>query len=87
MPQDLNDIFEQFFTGGPGGPNIRVFHNGRPVPQKPQPVKKTFPISLEQAYDGFNMTMGMENGNDREEIPITVPKGINHNETIIITGK
>ena len=33
------------------------------------------------------MTMGMENGNDREEIPITVPKGINHNETIIITGK
>lgn len=91
MPSDINDIFEQFFSsgmGGPmGGPNIRVFHNGRTVHQKPPPIKKTLPISLEQAYDGFNMTMGMENGTDKEQIPITVPKGINNNETIILTGK
>jgi DnaJ-class molecular chaperone len=91
MPSDINDIFEHLFAGSMGGsmggPNIRVFHNGRPVQQKPPPVKKTIPISLDQAYQGFNISMAMENGTEKEEIPVTVPKGINNNETIILTGK
>lgn len=72
---DIDDIFEQMFTGGlhggirmnrsHGSPNIQVFHNGKPVfmkskPQKPPTLERTIPITLENAYTGVQIMIEME---------------------------
>lgn len=101
MPPDINDIFETFFggmnMGGMNGhPNIRIFHNGRPLhsrPQKPAPLEKTISIALDQAYNGFNINLELERmvhrGGietiEKETIPIVIPKGIEHAECIILS--
>ena len=44
--------------GGMGMPQVRIFHNGRPVNMprmnKPAPIVKSIEITLEQAYTGVN---------------------------------
>jgi molecular chaperone DnaJ len=91
---DINDIFEHFFTGMGGvginghGPNIRIFHNGRPVNMsqpKPPPLQKTIPISLQQAYEGF--TLHFETDIHDEKVRIDVHRGIEHHETVVIPEK
>jgi len=87
---DINDIFEHFFNGAfaaGGGPKIHVFRNGRPMNQKPPPVEKHIPISLEQSFSGFTMKMEMDLPNGKEIIPIEVPAGIEDNETIVLSNK
>lgn len=88
MQPDMNNIFEQFFSGQMGGGgNIRVFHNGRPVQQKPPPLEKRIPITLEKAFEGFNMSIELENQNGKEKIDVSVPRGIENRECIVIADK
>ena len=96
--QDINNIFNMMFAGGNtpfgnnfqpnannsgGGPNIRVFHNGRPANfnfnsnmqhiRKPSVIQKQVIISLEQCYNGcvvelvVNRTIEKNNESTMEE--------------------
>jgi DnaJ-class molecular chaperone len=96
-----NDPFSNHFfqTNGNTNSNIRIFHNGRPVNinaiNKPTPIIKTINITLEDAYNGKNIPMIIErwimNENikktEKENIYISIPKGIDNNEIIILKGK
>ena len=90
--QDINNIFNMMFAGGntpfgnnfqthmnnSGGPNIRVFHNGRPANfnfqsnmqhiRKPSVIQKQIVISLEQCYNGcvvdLNISRTVEKNNE-----------------------
>ena len=89
--QDINDIFSMMFSGGfpgggfPGGPNIRVFHNG---PQgfggagfeaffqqihKAPPITKQIEITLGQAYHGVTLQLEIEKHSQRGPIMIHEP--------------
>ena len=50
--------------GGMGMPQVRIFHNGRPVNMasmnKPAPIVKSIEITLEQAYTGLNYPLKIE---------------------------
>jgi len=103
-PPDMNNIFEQFFRGGGmeahfegmggmgGGHNIRIFHNGRPVsmkPQKPSPLEKHISISLEQAFNGIQISMELEkrtsaNTIEKQTIIVPIPKGIDTGECVVL---
>lgn len=99
----IEEIFEQFFSGGfPGNvhmstgnrgpPNIRVFHNGRDVfmnkKQKPQVVKKTINISLEAVFHGTQIEYEIDRGtNMKEKSKIHIPKGIKHGEKLLLSEK
>lgn len=100
MPDDINDIFEQFFGGmepNLGGPRIRVFQTGqranRSPPKKPDPLEKRIPVTLGQAYQGFSINLELErriyvNGVETREtkkIPVTVPQGVADEECIILS--
>lgn len=73
-------------------PNIRVFHNGAPVTQKPPPVVKKIDITLEQAYEGFMIKLELERRVfvqgveqvEAETIPIQINKGVDHGECIVL---
>jgi len=84
----------------PPGANIHVFRNGVPVNlnnamQKPTPIIKTISISIEQVLSGANIPVEierwiMENGNkvfERETIYVSIPKGIDDNEIIMLREK
>jgi len=96
FPPDINGIFNMMFNGGlgnmqgmhsmggPGGPNIRIFHGGvphemnrgRPQPppvKKPEPIVKTIEITLEQSYSGCVVPVEIERwtlNNNAKEIEI-----------------
>jgi DnaJ family protein A protein 2 len=84
----------------PPGANIHVFRNGVPINinnamQKPTPIIKTIPINMEQVMNGGNIPVEierwiLENGNkvfERETIYVTIPKGIDDNEIIMLRDK
>ena len=86
--------------GFPPGANIHVFRNGVPINinnamQKPQPIIKTISINMEQVMNGANIPVEierwiLENGNkvfERETIYVTIPKGIDDNEIIMLRDK
>ena len=98
------------FGGGAGGMGagmfnqpgmgIHVFQNGVPINiqhsmQKPTPIVKTVPISMEQVLNGANIPVEierwiLENGNkifERETVYVTIPKGIDDNEIMILRDK
>ena len=92
MPPGMN--------GFPPGANIHVFRNGVPINinntmQKPQPIIKTISINIEQVMNGANIPVEierwiLENGNkvfERETIYVTIPKGIDDNEIIMLRDK
>lgn len=97
---DMHNIFEHFFRGGGmeahfeglGGHNVRIFHNGRPVPMKPQkppPVEKHISISLEQAFHGMQISMELEkrtnmNTTEKQTIIVPIPRGIDSGECIVL---
>jgi len=81
-------------------PNIRVFHNGIPVNisqnlQKPIPIIKTVTINIEQVLTGANVPVEIErwiveNGQkifEQETLYVTVNKGVDDNEIIILREK
>ena len=83
--------------GGPGGPNIHVFRGGPPMGfmQKPTPIIKTISITMEQVLLGATIPVDIErwiveNGNkvfENETVYVTVPKGVDDNEIIILREK
>lgn len=93
--------FQNMNSFGPGqgiGPNIRVFHNGMPVNmgfQKPTPIIKNIDIPIDKILTGTTIPLDierwiMENGNkifENETLYVTVPKGIDEGEIIILREK
>lgn len=81
------------------GPNMRVFHNGRPVNMrmmsKPVPIIKTQHISFTQSFNGYQMPitierwimMGGVKKLEKEKIYVDIPKGIDDGEMIILRDK
>ena len=99
---DINDIFNMMFSGGMGmgggmgGPNIRIFRNGVPVIQKPAPLQIEIQITLEQAFFGvvdfkiaFERVVVVQHlqSPENDEILITIPKGVQHNEVLVLQDK
>ena len=89
------NIFSPF---GQGMPNVRVFHNGQPVhfsQQKPKEIIKTVEIDISDAYLGINMPITIERWifesnekkYEKEKIYVTVPKGIDNGEIIVLKNK
>ena len=86
----------QIFTMGPNGP-IRVQLGGQPQPQlqKPPHIAKTVEIPIDKAYSGCSLPIEIsrwviEGGMKKEEnetLYVTIPRGIDDNEHIIISGK
>ena len=89
MPPDMNNIFEQFFGAHMGGGgNMHFFHNGRPMqPQKPPPLEKHIPISLQKSYEGFHLSLDIETPSGKEKVDLLVPQGVNHNECVVVSEK
>ena len=101
MGGDMHDIFNMMFSGGGGGfpgmgPNIRIFHNGIPVIQKPAPIQKEISITLEQAFTGipcvqikFDRVVVVQQiqSNEEDTITLNIPAGISEGETIILQEK
>ena len=92
-----------------GGPNVRVFHNGRPVQgfgqginqgfnpafQKPPPIVQNINVPIDKILTGTTIPVDierwiMENGLkvvEHETVYVTVPKGIDDNEIIMLKEK
>jgi len=86
--------------GGPGGPRIHVFRGGPTMGftqalEKPIPIIKTITITMEQVLLGATVPVDIErwiieNGNkvfENETIYVTIPKGVDDNEIIILRDK
>jgi len=88
---------------GMGGPGIRIFHSGGMGGgpqffqqfQKPSPISKVVNLSLKQCYDGGSISVEIErfvvnNGikyTEMATLNISIPKGINEKNGIIIEGE
>lgn len=73
---DINNIFNMMFGGGmpgfggPGGPEIRIFHGGGPsnfhaeffhnMNARPEPLQKHLQITIEQSYMGCTLPIEIE---------------------------
>ena len=93
--------FQNMASFGPGqgnGPNLRVFHNGIPVNmglQKPTPIIKTIEVPIDKILTGTTIPIDIdrwivENGSkvfENETVYVTVPKGIDEGEIIILREK
>lgn len=100
-----NDIFNMMFGGGggggfehvfmSGGPNVRIFQNGRPVFQKPKPIQQLINITLKEAFTGTNKRVKIrrqvhENNKgilEEEAFYIPIPKGVDNDEIIVLQQK
>lgn len=85
------------------GPNIRIFHNGVQVNpqgfvqsmQKPTPIIKNLVVSIDKILTGTTVPIDIErwiiqDGNkifEQETIYVTVPKGIDEGELIVLRDK
>ena len=80
------------------GPNVRVFHNGRPVnmpQQKPAPIILTINVPIDKILTGTTVPIDVErwiveNGNkvhEHETIYVAVPKGMDEGEIILLKDK
>lgn len=77
------------FPGFPGGPGMEHFFQQI---NKPPPIVKIVQITLEQAYNGANISIDIEKQISKpigrviqiETINIQVPQGINENEVMIL---
>jgi hypothetical protein len=98
MPPGMG--FPPGMGGFPPGANIHVFRNGVPINinnamQKPTPIIKNISINMEQVMNGANIPVEierwiLENGNkvfERETIYVSIPKGIDDNEIIMLRDK
>jgi len=83
-----------------GDPHIRIFRNGIPINlsqtfQKPSPIIKTLTVSMEQVLNGATVPLVIERWIvekqlkvfETENIYVNIPKGVDDNELIILTGK
>ena len=82
---------------GPFSPNVQVFRNGVPMNmgQKPTPIIKNITITIDQVLTGSTVPVDIErwiveNGHklfEKETLYVTIPKGIDDNEIILLKGK
>ena len=80
----FQDIFEQMFGGG-GSPFDNVFQQQRRP--RNQNVRTGLMISLLQAYNGDNVTVGIPMpGGDTRTVEVKIPKGVDHGQTIRLRG-
>jgi DnaJ-class molecular chaperone len=98
-----SDIFNMMFGGMGGGmggfgPNVRVYQNGRPVNTNnmtPSPLQIGISVTLKDAFLGSSRKVPInrivnENGRKRQEtelMEIEIPRGVMHNETVILQKK
>ena len=85
--------------GGMGMPQVRIFHNGRPVNMpnmnKPTPIVKSIEITLEQAYTCLNYPLKIEKWvieenikkMEQETIYVDIKAGIDDSEIIILRNR
>jgi DnaJ-class molecular chaperone len=85
--------------GLPPGAHFQVFHNGVPVnmgrPNKPSPIIKNVTIDIEQVYTGTTIPVEIERWihennlrvSETENLYVTIPKGIDDGEIIILKDK
>lgn len=102
-PGDVDDIFNMFFGGGMPSQNIfqtgayagpNTFHFMQNM-HKPTPIVKTITVSIEQVLTGVTMPIDIErwiieNNNktfEHETLYITIPKGIDDGEIIVMREK
>jgi len=82
------------------GQNVRIFHNGRPVnmahqQQKPAPIVMNISVPIDKILSGTTIPIDVERwiveqGNkvhEHETIYVTVPKGIDEGEIIVLKDK
>jgi DnaJ-class molecular chaperone len=84
-------------NGNPFGPNIRIFHNGIPqgFMQKPTPIIKNISVPIDKILTGTTIPVDIErwiiqDDNkvfENETVYITVPKGIDEGEIIVLPEK
>jgi DnaJ family protein A protein 2 len=69
---DMNDLFAQFFTGGPGSFNFEFGGPGRPFRKRNKGEDSVVPyeVSLEDLYNGKTVKVNME-----KEVECGVCKG------------
>lgn len=103
---DINNIFNMMFSGGGGGfpgggfpgmgPNIRIFHNGIPVIQKPAPIQTEMSITFEQSFTGIpSVQINFERivvvqqmqSSETDTLILSIPAGIANDETIVLQEK
>jgi len=81
-----------FHTSGPGmNFHSQMFHQIH----KPEPIVKQIQVSLEQSYTGLNIPLEIERfiidnnvrSIEKETLYLSVPQGIDHNETIVLPDK
>jgi DnaJ-class molecular chaperone len=90
-----------FGMGGMGGmPEVHIFHGGmggrfQQHIMKPSPLQKSVPVSLEQIYNGDSIPFEYEhwtihNGmrvTEIKNITVTIPKGIQENERMVLSNR
>lgn len=89
MQPDLENLFGN--SGFPG-PKI-IIHNFSPNFEEnilPEPIFKDIHISLEESYHGTNIPITIERLNENilqyETIHVSIPKGVDHGEKIILNN-
>jgi len=103
MPFAHMQSFGNDQSGGPFGGNIRIFHNGVPINpqgfpqgfQKPTPIIKNIVVPIDKILTGTIIPTDIErwiinNGNkifENETVYVTVPKGIDEGELIVLKDK
>jgi DnaJ-class molecular chaperone len=99
--QSFDNEYGSPFTNSPfGGGNIRIFHNGVPVnvqgfSQKPPPIIKNIIVPIDKILTGTIIPIDIErwiinNGIkifENETVYVTVPKGIDEGELIVLQDK
>ena len=81
----------RIFRSGPGGSNINISQQ----PSKPEPINKNLEITMEQVLTGSTVPIDIERWIveknmkvfEKETLYITIPKGIDDNEMIVIENK
>jgi len=103
MPFAHMQSFGNDQSGGPFGGNIRIFHNGVPINpqgfpqgfQIPTPIIKNIVVPIDKILTGTIIPTDIErwiinNGNkifENETVYVTVPKGIDEGELIVLKDK
>jgi DnaJ family protein B protein 4 len=95
----MDDIFQMMFEGKDA--NVQFFHGNGPVfikrqntVQKPQPLITELVITLEQAFNGVEVTVDFERivvsgvkTLEKDQIKFSIPVGIQEGETIMVPEK
>lgn len=77
------------------GPGIRIFRNGQPLQPKPPALTKSLIVTIEQVLDGAILPIEIERWiienetkmYETETLYITIPKGVDDNEIILMKDK